>query len=142
MYKTKDFTELRVWTVERGVEIKIGEIKERFEELIKAIDAPVVAFDIEIDGHIPAINLACSANSNYMGIYVYYVDNYVGMAVEGKGEQIKAPELEKLFYRAAGSVLGIYNSYKAGKNIASQYGMNGLAGGLGAVTKQSPKLNT
>ena len=54
------------------------------------------------------------------------------MALEGKGEQIKAPELEKLFYKAVGTVAGVYDGYQKSKNIMRRFGVSGTASALGA----------
>ena len=55
MYKSKDFTELRNWTLSNDVEVTINDIKEAFEELTRAADIPVSIIDIEIDNSLPAI---------------------------------------------------------------------------------------
>lgn len=132
MYKSKDFTELRNWTLSNDVEVTINDLKEAFEELTRAADIPVFIMDIEIDNSLPAINIRSTLNSNYMGIYVYCNSNMVGMALEGKGEQIKAPELEKLFYKAVGTVAGVYDGYQKSKNIMRRFGVSGTASALGA----------
>ena len=132
MYKSKDFTELRNWTLSNDVEVTINDLKEAFEELTRAADIPVSIIDIEIDNSLPAIKIRSTLNSNYMGIYVYCNSNMVGMALEGKGEQIKAPDLEKLFYKAVGTVAGVYDGYQKSKNIMRRFGVSGTASALGA----------
>lgn len=132
MYNSKDFTELRNWTLSNDVEVTINDLKEAFEELTRAADIPVSIIDIEIDNSLPAIKIRSTLNSNYMGIYVYCNSNMVGMALEGKGEQIKAPDLEKLFYKAVGTVAGVYDGYQKSKNIMRRFGVSGTASALGA----------
>lgn len=63
---------------------------------------------------------------------LYLHNNLLGMALEGKGEQIKAQELEKLFYKAAGIVSGVHNSYKQTKNIMARFGARGTGASIGA----------
>ena len=41
MYKSKDFTELRNWTLSNDVEVTINDLKEAFEELTRAADIPM-----------------------------------------------------------------------------------------------------
>lgn len=132
MYKSKDFTELRNWTVGDDIKVTIADIKSIFEEMIHAIKADIYIRNITIDDSLPAIALHSSSNSNYMGVYVYLHNNLVGMALEGKSEQIKAHELEKLFYRAAGVVSGVHNSYKQTKNIMARFGARGTGASIGA----------
>ena len=132
MYKSKDFTELRNWTLGDDIKVTISDIKSIFEEMIHAIKADIYIRNITIDGSLPAIALHSSSNSNYMDIYVYLHNNLVGMALEGKGEQIKAQELEKLFYKAAGIVSGVHNSYKQTKNIMARFGVRGTGASIGA----------
>jgi len=148
MYKSKDFTELRYWTMPNDSNMTIDDVKTAFKDLASAADIPVYISDIEIDNNIPAFEIRSLKNSNYMGVYVYYYSNFIGMALEGKGEQIKAPELESLFQKAAGGVLGVYNAYKYGRNSAMRFGISktagGISAGLGAITggvvKGSAKL--
>lgn len=132
MYKSKDFTELRNWTLNGSAKVNIEELKEIFEELVIAATLPVYIVDIEIDDNLPAFKIKSSSNSSYMGVYVYCKSQVVGMALEGKGEQIKAPELEKLFYKAAGTVAGLYDGYHKGRNVMHRFGVGGMTGSLAA----------
>ena len=132
MYKSKDFTELRNWTLNYDDKVAISDLKAAFEELTRAADITVSFRDIKIDNNLPAISIGSLTNSKYMGIYVYCRSNMIVMALEGKGEQIKSSDLEKLFYKAAGTVAGVYGVYQKSRTFMRRFGAGATASALGA----------
>lgn len=132
MYKSKDFVELRNWILEDDSVVSVEEIKRLFEELISAANISAYVGDITIDGKFPAIAIYSITNDRYMGIYVYCQGNTIGMALEGKGEQIKATDLVKLYYKAAGALSGAYGGYRKSKDIMRRFGLGGTGSAIGA----------
>ena len=115
MYKTEDFTRLRLWYFDETDEISCDSIKASFKDLIGALeDVSMAVCDDFIDAkqtlgesEYPAVKVY-HKNAEYMPVYIISFEQgsniYVSMGVAGKGEQVKAEELEKLYVRAAGSV--------------------------------------
>lgn len=56
----------------------------------------------------------------------------VVMGVIGKGQQVKAAELESFYAKCFGSISAFTNAVRAGKNRSLRIGGGALAGGIGA----------
>lgn len=147
MYKTEDFTRLRLWYFDETDEISCDSIKASFKDLIGALeDVSMAVCDDFIDAkqtlgesEYPAVKVY-HKNAEYMPVYIISFEQgsniYVSMGVAGKGEQVKAEELEKLYVRAAGSVSNTYakikNGIRAGRNLDRRFGGTGTGGAIGA----------
>lgn len=132
MYNSKDFTPLRSWTLDRDANVTMQLLKDSFEEIIVAAGYKIAVVDIEIDESLPAISIQNREDYRHMGVYVYCYENTVEMAIEGKGHQVKATDLEKVYSKAVGAIRGLQAGYTNTKNIMGRFGMNkGASIGVG-----------
>jgi len=132
MYNSKDFTPLRSWTIDSDVNVTKQLLKDSFEEVIRATGYKVAVYDIEIDKRLPAISIRNREDDRHMGVYVYCNGNIVEMAIEGRGHQIKAKDLEKVYSKAVGAMRGVHAGYTNTKNILDRFGMRGTGVSIGA----------
>lgn len=132
MYNSKDFTPLRSWTIDSDVNVTKQLLKDNFEEVIRAAGYKVAVYDIEIDKRLPAISIRNREDDRHMGVYVYCDGNIVEMAIEGKGHQVKATDLEKVYSKAVGAMRGVHQGYMNTKNILGRFGMRGTGVSIGA----------
>lgn len=92
---------LRKWGLGKDVEITAEEIKAMFNDVITAGGYNMMAYVVEYNGE-SIVKIKSDANADYMPvsseIYKEKGETGVFSYVTGKGEQIKAKELEKLYY--------------------------------------------
>lgn len=131
MYQSKQFVELRCWTIDREQALSGAEVKEIFVELIRAAGYPIEVVDITIDNRMPGLALRYAENQNYMPLYIYGNADSIWMALEGKGEQVKATDLVKLYHKAAGALSGMHASYKRTQNKLGRLGISSKSASLG-----------
>lgn len=131
MYQSKQFVELRCWTIDREQALSGAEVKEIFVELIQAAGYPIEVVDITIDNRMPGIALRYTENQSYMPLYIYGNADSIWMALEGKGEQVKATDLVKLYHKATGALSGMHASYKRTQNKLGRLGISSKSASLG-----------
>lgn len=142
MSKKEDITLLRMWEFENEQDIDIEIIRQAFSDLFKGI---ATSYYLSEPGdftrselgiaNLPAISI-CSGNDAYMTVHIttYYErkSRVVVMGIIGKGEQIKAAELESFYTKCFGSVSAFTNAIKVGNRYGRKIGGSSLAGGIGA----------
>ena len=147
MYKLEDFTQLRLWDCGEDAGINLDDVENVFKELADAIgNSEIFVWQDTIDARkelgnsqYPVFYIS-NKNSKYLPIFVVLFrkgkNTFIAMGASGKGEQVKAPDLQKLYVRASGSVYNTYSKIKPGANrgrgIASRFGMSGTSGAIGA----------
>lgn len=126
---------LRKWGLGKDVEITAEEIKAMFNDVITAGGYNMMAYVVEYNGE-SIVKIKSDANADYMPvsseIYKEKGETGVFSYVTGKGEQIKAKELEKLYYKAMGEWHNFRYGVNKGKAIAARFGMSAKAAGIGA----------
>ncbi len=147
MYKTEEFTRLRLWDCGQDMSITLADVKNVFSELVEAIgDSKIFVYQDKVDAkkdmgipEYPVLRIQ-SENGAYMPIFVMLFQRgnstCIAMGTSGKGEQIKATELQKLYVQAAGSVYNTYSRIKfsanKGRGLAARFGMSGTSGAISA----------
>lgn len=163
MYRTEDFTRLRLWDCGQDADITLDDVETVFKDLAIAIgDSKVYVWTDTVDAKKElgiseyTVLRIRHENSAYLPIFVMLFqqgnNTCIAMGTSGKGEQIKAPELQKLYVQAAGSVYNTYARIKyganMGKSLAARFGATGvgtsigmgLAAATGAAVRGSIKM--
>lgn len=124
-------TYLRRWEFAKGTEPTFDALKESFEEMLKALDLPGIHMWADEE------KLVFRGMGPYMPVAVWLgtADGkpVVEMAVSGKGEQIRAQDLEKYFVRSIGAVNRFLASMDRAELFRQQYLTKGAAFGAGAI---------
>ena len=163
MYRTEDFTRLRLWDCGQDADITLDDVETVFKDLAIAIgDSKIYVWTDTVDAkkelgisEYPVLRIR-HENSAYLPIFVMLFqqgkNTCIAMGTSGKCEQIKAPELQKLYVQAAGAVYNTYARIKYGANIgkslAARFGATGvgtsigmgLAAATGAAVRGSIKM--
>lgn len=163
MYRTEDFTRLRLWDCGQDADITLDDVETVFKDLAIAIgDSKVSVWTDTVDAkkelgisEYPVLRIR-HENSAYLPIFVMLFqqgkNTCIAMGTSGKGEQIKASELQKLYVQAAGAVYNTYARIKyganMGKSLAARFGATGvgtsigmgLAAATGAAVRGSIKM--
>lgn len=131
MATSRNTTCLRRWAFVKGKEPTFDALKENFEEMLKALNLPDVHMRADEE------KLVFRGMGPYMPVAVWLemVDGkpVVEMAVSGKGEQIRAQDLEKYFVRSIGAVDRFLASMDRAELFRQKYLTKGAAFGVGAV---------
>lgn len=131
MAKSKDYVVLRHWDC-GNAEISLSDVRTSFKDIIDAIGGQQVFLKNNGGDSF----MLCSANESYMPVNIFtYWDNgslFVDMAVIGKGEQIKAEELESLYRNAMGALSNLYGGYQQSKYFMRRFGASSTASSLTA----------
>ena len=121
---------LRLYDMGFNADIQLSELYDEFEMLIKAAELPVL---IEY-GEKNTILLSSAENGIYMPVTTFLSSEkgitYVVSSVYGKGEQIRAQDLEKLCYKAKGHFDSLKYGMDKGKSIASVFSYGTREGGI------------
>lgn len=129
---------LRSWQMESNYDVTFDELKSAIEELIKGIDAKIA---VDYSSQLGQKSIALF-QGQYMPVHFYFTRekgiNYIVTSVIGKGNQVKATDLEKFYYKAVGSLSTFLYATDKGigiaKTIKSISAVHGIAGGVGAAT--------
>lgn len=96
-------TALRLYEIDRNTELDNEQIKIALQEVIDAADLQLIAVESDAIGHA-AVAIVSRKNKNYMPVFIYLTEENgtktIVSSVQGKGEQTKSSDLEKLFYKA------------------------------------------
>ena len=146
MYRTEDFTRLRLWDCGQDAGITLDDVETVFKDLAIAIgDSKIYVWTDTVDAkkelgisEYPVLRIR-HENSAYLPIFVMLFqqgnNTCIAMGTSGKGEQIKAPELQKLYVQAAGAVYNTYARIKyganMGKSLAARFGETGIGTSIG-----------
>ena len=134
---------LRNWGIGKDVEITNEEIKDMFNDIINAGGYNMEADITNYNGDSVVV-IRSNVNISYMPvfseIYREKEGNGVFSFVVGKGEQVKAKELEKLYYKAMGEWHRFVYGVNTGKVIAARFGINTKAVGIGVGTGYAASL--
>lgn len=126
-----NLTYIRRWEFSRNTEPTLSELETGFKETLEALDS-----DIRIQVNDSTLVLR-SPNAQYMSVLIDCgtVDGkpVVDMSVSGKGEQIKASELEKYYVKSLGAMNRFLNSVNKVDYFRQLTHAKGLAYGVGAV---------
>ena len=147
MYRTEDFTRLRLWDCGQDADITLDDVETVFKDLAIAIgDSKVYVWTDTVDAkkelgisEYPVLRIR-HENSAYLPIFVMLFqqgnNTCIAMGTSGKGEQIKAPELQKLYVQAAGSVYNTYamikHSANMGRSLTARLGGSGRGAAISA----------
>ena len=131
MAKSKDYVVLRHWDC-GNAEISFSDVRSSFKDIVDAIGGEQVSLKNNGGDSF----MLCSVNESYMPVNIFtYWDNgslFVDMAVIGKGEQIKAEELESLYRNAMGTLSSLYGGYQQSKYLMRRFGASSTASSLTA----------
>lgn len=126
---------LRNWVLGSENELNNNELKELICDVVLAGDEKMAVYIREKFEHT-FVEIASITNNEYMPIYSYvYNENGesgVYSFVAGKGEQIKATELEPLYSKAAGVWYDFKSIVAQGKAKAYRSNLSPMACGLSA----------
>lgn len=143
MGKKDTFTLLRTWDFGREQKPDIDMINKAFSDLFEGIEtfsrleepSEDTKRELGIAG-LPAFCI-CSENLQYMKVFIgVYPENgnyFALMGVTGKGQQIKAAEMEPFYAKCMGSVSNFTNAIRASRSYAQRFGGSAaLAAGITA----------
>ncbi len=135
-------TALRLYELDYNAEeVDNEQIKNALQEVIDAADLPLFAVESDVIG-CEAVAIVSKENKSYMPVFTYLTDGNgagaVVSSVQGKGEQTKSSDLEKLFYKAQ-SPLGKFTINMEKGRAWSQFlghsmRAGGIVGGAAALT--------
>jgi len=121
---------LREWDLGKGSNITLADLKEALQDIIDAAGMSILSVHEASNRNIPAI--AIYGASQYMPVYHYLNGNSVMVSVVGKGEQIRAEDLEKFYSKAAGAWYKYQYAKNTGRSFAMRFGASGTAAGISA----------
>ena len=132
---------IRVWDLGKDNNISLEDVENAFQDLLTATNLPCTIVNSKILG-FETIAIQSKTNNQYMPLYNYLTSESGSLllvtSVEGKGPQVKADELEKLYYKATGAWSDFKYGLEKGKQAARYFGNStraaGIAGGIGAAT--------
>lgn len=131
MTKSKDYVVLRRWDC-GNADISLSDVRTSFKDIVDAIGGEKVFLKNNDEDSF----MLCSVNESYMPINIFtYWNNgrlFVDMAVTGKGEQIKAEELESLYRNAMRALSNLYGGYQQSKYLMRRFGVGRTASSVTA----------
>ena len=127
---------LRSWEFANSDDISIEEIISSLRDLINAGNYEDVGVVESNALEIPSAAIICRENANYLHIYNYlYAEGgsiFWISSIHGKGEQVNAKDMEKMYHKAAGAWGTFKASVSAGKSMSGRFGISSRAGGISA----------
>lgn len=120
---------LREWDLGNDVDVTLSDLKNALTDIVEAtgMDLKVVQTNVQ---NMPVV--AIIMNSSYMPVYHFFNGNSIIVAIVGKGEQVRAEDLEKLYNKAACAWHSFQYAKNRGKSMAMRFGANGIAAGVSA----------
>ena len=132
---------IRVWDLGNDNSISLEDVKVAFQDIVAATDLPISVGNSNSLGFNTVV-IQSSNNTQYMPVHNYLQHEGGSLllvtSVAGKGPEVKAEELEKLYYKAVGAWSDFKYGLEKGKQVARYFGNStraaGIAGGIGAAT--------
>lgn len=120
---------LREWDLGNEVDVTLSDLKTVLTDTVEAtgLDLKVIQTNVQ---NIPVV--AIIKNTSYMPVYHFFNGNSIIVAIVGKGEQVRAEDLEKLYNKAACAWHSFQYAKNRGKSIAMRFGGNGIVAGVSA----------
>lgn len=130
----EELVALRNWRLGKDVEITNEEIKDMLNDIITAGNYNMKADITNYNGDSVVV-IRSTVNISYMSVFseIYRENRETGVLsyVAGKGEQIKAKELEKLYHKAMGEWHNFKYEIARSKSRAARFGMDTKTAAIG-----------
>lgn len=130
----EELVAIRNWKLGKDVEISNEEIKDMLNDIVIAsgysMEADIINYDSD-----SVVVIRSTANISYMSVSseIYRENGETGVLsyVTGKGEQIKAKELEKLYHKAIGEWHNFKYEIARSKSRAARFGIDTKSAAIG-----------
>ena len=120
---------LREWDFGNNVDVTLSDLKNVLTDIVEATEMNLKVVQTNVQ-NMPVV--AIIKNPSYMPVYHFFNGNSIIVAIVGKGEQVRAEDLEKLYNKAACAWHSFQYAKNRGKSMAMRFGANGIAAGVSA----------